>query len=730
MGKMAKIYLIGAIIILFTGLVQSSPITGVVIDSLTGEPLPGVTVRIAGTNYGSSTDVTGRFTLNHDGDNSNQLDLSFHLIGYEDKSLKVSRNPGWENIRVTLVQSVWKLDMVVVTATRRNYILKDVPITTELITADEFAETGALTVDEALNSHIGIDITDDMSGKGISLRGLDPSRVLLLVDGKRIIGRVRGSIDMSQISLANVERIEIVKGTGSTLYGSDALGGVVNVITKKPSALGSVNLYNSFGSFNSYDFQAGLNSGILGNGTNITAKYEHTDGFDLDKRDEHTNGLENIDRFNVNNKTIFGLSPGFTLDVSLGFMAEQKEWIESEVVQIGVDRDTTYNFDDVENNYRYDAAINARRNLGSDADLTVGLQSSYYDHTWKKFSRANTWIDTSETIDDIYSASFQYNRMITGNHIFTFGGDITTEGLESDQLSSGSERIRYEDLYAQYEWKPVKRLSLLPGIRWEHHETYGNNYNPSLNIMWDACSFFNLRGAVNRGYRAPSIKELYFEFDHSAAGYKVIGGGEDLDPETSWNYSVTAEISYNRKAIHRLSVFRNDLKNLIEFSDGDFSDPTYWRGIYYYDNIIKARTSGLEWETEIKAHHNLDLSFSYTYLLARNLTEDIDLINRPQHTFKFNSGYRIEKIKTRINFWGYWHDHKLWVPRGNAPDRLSDEYAPSRWNLNASLSKNIFKSFDLFFRIENLTDEINATYGYWPERNYTISLTYNFDGSK
>jgi outer membrane receptor for ferrienterochelin and colicins len=312
----------------------------------------------------------------------------------------------------------------------------------------------------------------------------------------------------------------------------------------------------------------------------------------------------------------------------------------------------------------------------------------------------------------------------------TFGGDAATQGLKSDQLATGEERVHYEDLYTQVELRPVQKISLLPGVRLEHHETYGYHVNPSINAMWNACSYFNLRGTVSRGFRAPSIKELYFEFDHSAAGYKVIGGGDDLEPETSNNYSITAEINYNRRAMHRLSVFRNDLTNLIEFSDGDFSDPTYWRGIYYYDNIVKARTQGIEWETEIRALKNLDLSFSYTYLEAKNLTEEIDLINRPDHTFKFNTSYMISPIETRLNFWGYWQDHKLWTSEGDTPDRLSNEYAPSRWDLNLSLSKRVLDDLDLFFRVENLTNDINAKYGYWPERSYTVSLTYNFDRSR
>ena len=709
---------------------QAPALEGEVIDAVTREPLPGVSICVLGTKIGGTTDTTGRFALNQALPLANRIKVRFHLIGYEDKVITFNRENELDRFTISLIPASWKMENIVVTATRRGYILKDVPITTELITANEFLQTGALTVDEALSAHIGVDIEDDLSGKGISLRGIDPSRVLVMVDGNRAIGRVRGSIDLGQIPLGNVEQIEIVKGTGSTLYGSDAIGGVVNIITAYPAQVSNLDIYAAYGSFNSYDLQAGLSSPRLGKASHLTAKFEHTDGFDLDKATPHTNGLENIDRFNVNNKSIFALVKGLDLTASAGFMVERKYWLESETVQIGSERDTTYNFDDFEDNYRYDGAAKLKWQIGSEADLQAGLYGSYYDHAWEKYSQLDVLADTSKTIDDIYSFDFQYNRRFANWSILTFGGDVTSQGLKSGQLASGANRIHYEDLYAQFEFRSVANFALLPGLRWEYHQTYGSHFNPGLNAMWDACSYFNLRGSVSRGFRAPSLKELYFEFDHIAAGYKVIGGGEDLNPETSWNYSITAELNYHRRAMHRFTYFRNDLYDLIEFSDGDFSDPRYWRGVYYYDNIVKARTSGIEWETEIQALRNFDLSFSYTYLLAENLTEGIDLINRPQHTFKFDAGYKIAPLDTRLNFWGLWHDHKLWVSQGDTPERESNDYAPSRWNLNASLTRRLIGNLDLFLRIENLTNETNVKYGYWPGRSYKISLSYNLTGSK
>jgi outer membrane cobalamin receptor len=181
--------------------------------------------------------------------------------------------------------------------------------------------------------------------------------------------------------------------------------------------------------------------------------------------------------------------------------------------------------------------------------------------------------------------------------------------------------------------------------------------------------------------------------------------------------------------MHRISYFRNDLKNLIDFVPSDSVDPNYPLGIYYYDNIMKARTEGLEWETEIKVIDAWDFSFSYTYLEPKNLKDNNDLINRPRHTIKFSNSYQIKRWEAGVNFWGSWHSRKLWTLRVDTPDRTSDLYAPSRLVLSASVSKKLKDKFDLLAKVDNITDNLNANYFYWPARNYSIALTYKIGRS-
>jgi outer membrane receptor for ferrienterochelin and colicins len=719
--------------ILIAGLLSVSAIageiSGVITDGVTKEPLPGVHVSISGTKFGAASNIEGHFDIRNLA--AGQYDIVVHLIGYKKITRKVSIDEsGDTRLDLALEQSPWELDEVVVTATRRKHILKDVPVTTELITKEDMKATGALTVDQALDSHIGIDIEDDLSGKSATLRGIDPSRILILIDGHRVIGRVQGSIDLGQISLSDVERIEIVKGSGSTLYGSDAMGGVINIITKKASAARKLESSIEYGSFNTFDPEFQFEATKSRFGLMVAGKHEQTDGFDLDKSTPHTNGLEAIKRYNLNTKLNYSPRQSFYNELSLGYMHERKQWVESEYFE---PLQTTFAYDDYEWNNRYDVATLHRYVANPRTEFEASLHGSYYDHEWSKYTRTNVIDDNSTTDDYIFEASLQANHAFTSSAILTSGADISYAKLKSTQIEDTTKAVTSGDIYTQLEYSPIQSFTFLPGIRYERHQTYGDHINPSLNLRWAPSERFTFRGTASKGFRAPSIKELYFIFDHSAAGYIVYGGGSGLDPEKSDNFSLTGELNYGRRGLHRLTFFRNNLSNLIEFDLEGFSSE-YWRGIYRYRNIVKARTEGLEWESKIKICTGWDLSFSYNYLRAKNLTDKTDLINRPKNTVKFSNTFFVPKWDAGLTFWGVYHDHKLWTSEGDTPDRVSNTYAPKRIVLSANVYRRFFNMMEAYFRVENLTNDINAKYGYWPERSYTAGLRFNLfngaDGSK
>ena len=158
-----------------------------------------------------------------------------------------------------------------------------------------------------------------------------------------------------------------------------------------------------------------------------------------------------------------------------------------------------------------------------------------------------------------------------------------------------------------------------------------------------------------------------------------------------------------------------------------FPDP-YWRGVYVYQNIETAITQGIEWESRVRLSDAIDLSLSYNYLYSRNLKTQEKLINRPDHTVKFFLSAVDPKTGLGASFWGDYQSRKLWVARSNTGGNEGDaEYAPHRTRLNLNLFKRFSNGMEAFVRLENLLDETNITYGYWPGFEFFAGIKFGFD---
>ncbi|UCC44909.1 MAG: TonB-dependent receptor [Candidatus Zixiibacteriota bacterium] len=738
MNKGIKVLVCGALALVIGSGVGASELTGRIFDAETNNLIRDANVRILETGQVAASDKHGQFRFGQIEDGQYRLVVTH--IAYDASDTMLVNVSGTAQITFRLNPAPWVLNDVVVTGTRSPHLLKDVPVQTEVVTQRDFERTGATTVDEALTSSIGLTINEDLSGQGATIRGVEGDRVLVLVDGERAVGRVRGSIDLSQYALSNVEKIEIVKGTGSTLYGSDAMGGVINIITKRPSPnIYRGNLYFDYGSHTSFNPSADFEYGNDRTGVLLGAKLYSTDGFDLDLATPHTNGQEQIDRWNFSGKVRHQLSEKWGVTGSGRFMHENRDWIESEIVAKNVYEDTTYTYDDEEINTRYETSATLDYLSGDKYSMKLRLFGTYYDHAWNKYSDSY-WIDTSKTEDIFLEASYASNYVIGANHVATYGLDYNHQDLKSSELVDESKADEAVAGYLQYEYSPHSAWTFVSGVRYENHSSFGGHVNPSFNVMFQPGRQIKLRGFVGRGFRAPSIKQQYFIFDHTSAGYIVYGGSaiqstgidlgdlevSELKQENSINSSISAELSYGTIGLHRITYFYNHLEDLIDFTLVGFPDP-YWRGVYVYQNIETAITQGIEWESRVRLSKALDLSFSYNYLYTRNLETDEKLINRPDHTAKLFLTGLWERYNIGASFWGDYQSRKLWVPRSNTGGNEGGAvYAPHRTRLNLNVFKRFGNGLEAFVRMENLLNETDISYGYWPGFELFAGMKFDF----
>ena len=717
------------------GTQASVTVQGIVLDWETELPVESAHILISSLNLTDITDDEGHFSLLLP--SQDEYELIFSHVAYREQLKKIYVHEG-ENItlEIRLLPLTHGTEDVVYTATKTWQLLKDVPVSTELITGTEIEDRAAITAAEALQGEIGLDIQEDYAGEGISIQGVDPNKVLILVDGSRVIGRVDGSIDLGQISTAGIRQIEIVKGAVSTLYGSEAIGGVVNIITNEPEHPFTVRLDLSGGGYtnDSWNFEdkswspSGSFEMKKGRfGFSGSARYIHEDLHDLDPNTLHTDGTEELDRVNADARLVYDIPGPAKVKVTGRIMDEQMEWVEDSGLS-----SISLAYDDKEINTRKDIITEIECRPKWTDTYSVKVYHSKNEHDWRKYKQTSPPIvkNFSKNNEDYTELSLQ----LTHNHIFghriTFGGDMYYWNIDAESFLGGdnssklNSKLHAWDAYLQDEWNITDNWTLVPGIRYEQHKIYDENISPRLSALWKATDTIRIRASIGMGYRAPSSKELYYIFNHASAGY-LVQGNDKLDPETSRNYSISAEHTYANQSVARITFFRNDIDNLIEYQIVGES-VEYYLGIYEYRNVSSAVTQGVELERGFKFLDHWQLQLAYAFLETVNDQLKRPLLRRPKHTIRWELSWQQEKWQTRV--WGRWAEKSL-HDYGEPDEGKPEDWMPARQRWNASVNYNISSTLDTYIKAQNIFNDINRDYGILRGRTVTCGVRWNFYSS-
>lgn len=605
---------------------QTPQLSGTVHNLQTGEPIPNVTIRVGHAT--TQTNSKGHYQFKTINKHITRI-VATH-IAYIPQSKKINlKDDAISQIDFKLVETDNPLNEVVVTGTRTKKTLGNTPVLTKVISDKEIEQIGATTALDALQSILpGLQFSPDGHGANMSIQGLDNDYVLILVDGERLVGETRGNVNFNRITATDIQRIEIVSGASSALYGSNAIGGVINIITKaikKPFQGEIKSRYSNFNTLNNT-----LNVGIKKNRLTLKVNgFTHSsDGYDLTPETPET----------------FTANPYKDLSVGtkIGFKATKKWHIN---LHGNIFRHESLNPPEtLYKTHRRDinTTIGGKTSYAFGKDHTISISANTDDYTAKTvYEKIND--STSRTANYVYSTVLLTDYLtINDRWQLVSGLETNFEKIFSEILFGDTHQIKHAhdlNLFSQADWKPTDRLEIIGGFRYTNHSTFDNHFTPKISAMY-RWNNFKWRGTAALGYKSPSLKELYYNFDHR--GMFWIYGNKDLQPENSTYYALSTE--YTKGTLNlSVNLYHNNIENKIDMFR--LINNQTGKLELRHNNIAAAQLQGIESYLNWQFLSHFKLRIGYAYTDAKDKTTGLKLYGISQHTATTGLTFQTEHIR-------------------------------------------------------------------------------------
>lgn len=578
------------------------------------------------------------------------------------------------------------LEAVVVTATRTPKLLKDTPVVTRVISSSDITRSAKPDIAALLEQQLpGVEFSLGMGqNTQINMSGFGGGGILFLLDGERLAGETLDNPDYSRLNLQNVERVEIVKGAASSLYGSNASGGVVNIISGIPKEGTHLRLNARYGSHSiqSYGALATYRKGKFYN--SLDARFDSQAEIKFPRWGDFSKAYA-THSWNVRDRATVTFSDEASITGRAGYFWRQRN---SSIVS----------------HERY-------------SDISAGLSARWKDLTAKysfdEYDKFDYEIASKEQKRDYRnrqnSLNIQYSHDFDSNGTLTAGGDWLHDYLMSYEFDAGKYTQTNLDAYLQWDWHLSKNVWLVPGLRYDWFSaSRANKVSPKLSMLWRPgkgnCS---LRLNYAAGFRAPTLKELYMDFD--MAGIFHIYGNPDLKSETSHNMSVSAEYLKGSRSL-TVMAFHNLVDNRISYL---WNDALMGQ---QYINQRRVQLTGIDVSMMKSFNFGLTLNGEYIYTYEKYTKGDLRANPTRPHALTVKADYsRLWKPDWRFTATANFK----WVSAvtGDIMSAFSPEAAgtqryPAYSMLGLNLSQTFPKNFTLGVSIDNILNYIPSYYYY------------------
>ncbi len=672
------------------------------VTTASGEALPYAYVRVEGKQYATQADKNGYYSLQLPDGN---YEIKANLLGYQTMSKRIKATAD-SKVDFSLTEDMINLRTVTVTGTRTPKLLENSPVVTQIITADDIAKTDATNIKDVLLTELpGLEFTLSMNQQvSLNMQGLGGMSILFLVDGERMAGETLDNIDFQRISTDNIERIEIVKGAASALYGSNSVGAVINIITKKATEPWSLNLNTHFGS--KYNEQRhggslGIRSGKWNSLTNVQTDGTHS--YTLNGKQEGDQmTVYGTRQWNFKEKLSYQFNDHTSLTGRAGYYFHERN-------SSAIANDRARDFS---GGLRFQTTFAGKNQLDVSYSFDRYDKSDYYKQIKKDF------IDYKNVQNSLRAL---YTHHLQDDLALTVGGDAMIDYLMTYQFTDDGNRKQYTaDGFAQADWTLSKNWNIVAGARADYFSKTGWKVTPKLAAMY-RTGHLNVRGSYSGGFRAPTLKEMYMDFN--MANIFNIYGNPSLGAENSHSFALSTEYAKSRYSFTATGYYNIVNNEITTIWDKSLENG---KGAMVYQNIDGRNLLGVD--VSLMARYPCGIGGKISYSFFHEYTRN----GKPN-----TSDTRPHSVTARLDYHKTLHNYEIdaaltgrYLSTAHYHELESSQYdtyveasspAYSIWKF--TLTQRFFQAWKLILSVDNLFNYRPQTYAYNSPLNGGTSFT-------
>lgn len=714
---------------------QQKPLSGRVINEA-GQPVANAEVIINHGQYYDITNSSGYYNINNIKPGQYMFTVqSVGFIPYKTK-IKIAQKSS-SDFLVTLHAKTYAMRQLVVTATRTQKKKAEIAVPVTIINKEEIESTGSVRLSEILAEQTGLALIAN-HGVGLQMQGLSTEYSLIMINGQPIVGRTAGTLNLDRISISNVKRIEVIRGPSSSLYGSDALAGVVNIITEKANDPFKMELIGRYGTHQTMNLSANVSWTTDRWYNTLFINRYGSGGYRLN---ENTIS-QTVPKFH-NYTLSYRTQVDITQNITANFYGRYYKGDQDINSYIGKKSNPKLlDIDAGMENY----SLNPSFQFDLTPELTLTVEHYYSGYKTERtmlYQQSGDLYNQRMFDQTLNKTEIQGISSFNSNHTTTIGAGYSWEKLQAERYPSNPKQHNLF-IYGQHDWQITSHLNVVAGLRYDNHSEYADQFSPKLSAQYEITDWLRLQASVGRGFKAPGFQDLYLDFFNPTVGYSVFGAAnvvqrihdlqaagkidkilipldqiELITAERSWSYNAGVELVPSPDFNFTINAFRNNLANLIV--SAPIAVKHNGQSIFSYFNRHDVYTQGINAQLSWKFLPHFRLALGYQWLMAerkiketrtvqdengnpikKTFTSYQPLFNRSEHSGTLKLFYTYDPLDLQANIRGTYRGKYGFIDANGNGYANEGEYAEDYMIWDAAVSKTFADQYTLQAGIDNI----------------------------